>query len=46
MIDEENKSATMPETSAAPATAPVHAAPAGHAPWSPRTLCSPCLFRM
>lgn len=35
MIDEENKSATMPETSAAPATAPVHAAPAGHAPVEP-----------
>ena len=35
MIDEENKSATMPETSAAPATAPAHAAPAGHAPVEP-----------
>lgn len=35
MIDEENKSATMPETSAAPATAPVHAAPTGHAPVEP-----------
>ena len=28
MIDEENKSATMPETPAAPAAAPAHAAPA------------------
>ncbi len=28
MIDEENKSATMPETPAAPAVAPAHAAPA------------------
>lgn len=28
MIDEENKSATMPETPTAPAAAPVHAAPA------------------
>lgn len=35
MIDEENKSATMPETSAAPATAPAHAAPTGPAPVEP-----------
>lgn len=35
MIDEENKSATMPETSAAPAAAPAHAAPAGPAPVEP-----------
>ena len=28
MIDEENKSATMPETPTAPAAAPAHAAPA------------------
>lgn len=35
MIDEENKSATIPETSAAPAAAPAHAAPAGHAPVEP-----------
>ena len=35
MIDEENKSAIMPETSAAPAAAPAHAAPAGPAPVEP-----------
>ncbi len=35
MIDEENKSATMPETSAAPAAAPAHAAPTGPAPVEP-----------
>lgn len=35
MIDEENKSATIPETSAAPAAAPAHAAPAGPAPVEP-----------
>ena len=28
MIDEENESATMPETPTAPAAAPAHAAPA------------------
>lgn len=35
MIDEENKSATIPETSAAPAAAPAHAAPTGPAPVEP-----------
>lgn len=35
MIDEENKSATMPEAPAAPAPAPAHAAPAGPAPVEP-----------
>ena len=35
MIDEENKSTTMPETSTAPAAAPAHAAPAGPAPVEP-----------
>lgn len=35
MIDEENKSATMPETSTAPAAAPAHAAPTGPAPVEP-----------
>lgn len=35
MIDEENKSATMPETSTAPAAAPAHAAPAGPTPVEP-----------
>lgn len=35
MIDEENKSATIPEASAAPAAAPAHAAPAGPAPVEP-----------
>ena len=35
MIDEENKSATMPETPAAPAPVPAHAAPAGPAPVEP-----------
>ena len=35
MIDEENKSATMPETPVAPAAAPAHAAPAGPAPVEP-----------
>lgn len=35
MIDEENKSATMSETSAAPAAAPAHAAPAGPVPVEP-----------
>lgn len=35
MIDEENKSATMPEASAAPAPVPAHAAPAGPAPVEP-----------
>lgn len=35
MIDEENKSATMPEAPAAPAPVPAHAAPAGPAPVEP-----------
>ena len=35
MIDEENKSATMPEAPAAPAAAPAHAAPAGPSPVEP-----------
>ena len=35
MIDEENKSATMPETPTAPAAAPAHAAPAGPATVEP-----------
>lgn len=35
MIDEENKPATMPETSAAPVAAPAHAAPARPAPVEP-----------
>ena len=35
MIDEENKSATISETPAAPAAAPAHAAPAGPAPVEP-----------
>lgn len=35
MIDEENKSATIPETSAAPAAAPAHATPTGPAPVEP-----------
>lgn len=35
MIDEENKSATMPETPTAPAAAPAHAAPARPAPVEP-----------
>ena len=36
MIDEENKSATMPEVPAAPAPVPAHAAPAGPAPVEPK----------
>ena len=36
MIDEENKSATMPEAPAAPAPMPAHAAPAGPAPVEPK----------
>lgn len=35
MIDEENKSATMPEAPTAPAPVPAHAAPAGPAPVEP-----------
>ena len=46
MIDEENKSATTPETPTVPAAAPAHAAPARPATVEPEDTVSSCLFRM